>query len=519
MKRKSIEVNKLKIVIAILFSTGWLNAVMAQKWKEEAWERINAHRKSKLELTVLSESGDPIAGADVSIKLKRHDFNFGAVLRSAIYNSSPYKDKYAELYQKYFNCAEFEIGMKPAQRGGYWEDQADQALSFLLDNNLRMRGHTLIWEGYNFFPSQAKAVYDDTNLSNEEKGRQLMDILDDHLYHAIPKWDVKWWDVINEPVVNNYVNNLLPEYNTFVHWFKLADSLRTVFQKDFKLVLNENQVISGNAPWVATRISDFQSIIDDMLSDSAPIEMLGFQGRIQYGMLSPQSQYERLLLFDKYDLPYQATEFEIRSSEHYTYSPEEIKQLTEETMIVYFSHPKVESFWHWTFVDDSNGSLPWALFDYDGTPKPTGEKWIELMEGEFNTNVLLKTPYSGQGQVLGYKGEYDLEVTFENQKIETSLHLLSDTAMIIHTPFVYTQQPLSLDPPGLIEVSVIPLKDEFVVQSINRIKHVTLYNVHGTKVRTFVPSASYSTQGMAYGLYVAIIETSNGIVSKKIVVK
>ena len=433
--------------------------LIAQDWKSEAWSRIDTYRKSELSVTIGSESGDPIDNASVRYHLKRHSFPFGALLRSEVWNTSPYQDIYKQMYLKYFNGAGMEIGLKPKEsNGGYWEGQAEIATPWFDENNFIMRGAHLIWEGPNWLPTEALDVYNSASLTNQEKGDSLLGMLDDHLYHAIPKWNIAYWDVINEPVVNDIVNELLPDYNTFVHWFKLVDSLRTVFNKDFGMVLNENNVISGNANWSRFRISDFQAIIDEMLAQGAPIEMLGFQGRIQNGMLSPETMYDRLLMFDKYDLPYQVTEFEIRDNQNYTYTDQQLRQLTEETMTIYFSHPKVTGFWHWTFLDDRDGNLPWALFNYDGSPKPTGEKWIELMKGKFNTDTLLQTNDLGICQIRGFKGEYDIEITYLDSTFTRTLQLDEDTALQIDIPFdlYYTLSGLE-DSASYVNDQLIPV--------------------------------------------------------------
>jgi GH35 family endo-1,4-beta-xylanase len=434
-QRKAVNC-RICLLFVLLFSLFHVT-LSAQNWYDEAWSRIDTHRKSDLSVNILSESGVPINGASVKIQLKRHAFNFGAAMRSEIIHTSPDSAEYKDIYLKYFNGGGFDLGLKPRQRGGIHEGYAEQVIPWFNQNNIDMRGHAFVWEGESFLRPEEAAVYNDTSLSDEEKADSLLRMLDDHMYHAMPKWDVKWWDVINEPVKNNIVNNLLPDYNTFTHWFKLADSLRSVFNKDFKLVLNENQVISGNATWVEGKLDEFQVIVDEMIADGAPIEMLGFQSRIKYGMISPDTMYNRLLRFDKYNLPIQATEFEVRNSDQYTYTDNEVKQQTEDAMLVYFSHPKVEGFWHWTFVDDASGNFPWALFNYDGTPKPTGEKWIELMEGEFDTDTTLISDASGNCLTRGFKGEYEIEITYDDTTITETLSLNNDTVASIYTPFVF----------------------------------------------------------------------------------
>lgn len=406
----------------------------AQTWHDEAWTRIDTHRKSDLSINLVSESGIPINGAVVKIKLKRHAFNFGSVMRSEFIQTSPYSTIYKENYLKYFNGGGYSLGLKPKQRGGKHETYAEQISPWFNENNIEMRGHAFIWEGESFLRPEGGEVYNNTSLSDEEKGETLLGMLDDHLYHTMPKWDVKWWDVINEPVKNNIVNKLLPDYNTFTHWFKLADSLRTVYNKDFKMVLNENQVISGNSSNVVDKLDEFKSIVAEMLSEDAPIEMLGFQFRIKNGMLSPETLYNRLLEFDQFNLPMQATEFEVRDSDNYTYSIAEVKQQTEDAMLSFFSHPKAEGFWHWTFVDNEDGEYPWALFNYDGTPKATGEKWIELMEGDFDTNVNVISNASGKCFTRGFKGEYEIEINYNDTKYTETLSLIDDKVATIKLP-------------------------------------------------------------------------------------
>ncbi len=86
-------------------------------------------------------------------------------------------------------------------------------------------------------------------------------------------------------------------------------------------------------------------------------------------------------------------------------------------------------------MDDENGAHPRALFNYDGTPKPTGEKWIELMEGKLNTDTTLMTDNLGNCLTRGFKGEYVLEITYGDSTIEKTLTLDQDTDITIATPF------------------------------------------------------------------------------------
>ena len=136
-------------------------------------------------------------------------------------------------------------------------------MDWLIENDIYVRGHALSWEGENFMRPEDKATLNDASLTDEQKGEKLLESLSKHFYHAIPKWDVHCWDVTNEPIVNNEVNNLFPNFDTHAHWFKLADSVRRANNKeDVILYENDYQIISAISSWALPRPAKFRKIID-----------------------------------------------------------------------------------------------------------------------------------------------------------------------------------------------------------------------------------------------------------------
>lgn len=379
-------------------------------WRGLANERIDLYRKSDLTVIVKNNSGTSINGATVEVKLMQHQFKFGAVV-NRYFSDSPYTETYKELFLKYFNASGFANGLKPKSRGGTSEQQADITMPWFLENNIQVRGHALQWEKVSTFRSEMQAVYNDASLNDLEKGNELITQSEIHFNHAMEKWDVVAWDVINETINNKVINELVPQ-NTFTHWFNLANQLRTQYNRpNVKLYLNDYQVISAISSWSLDRPNIFMEILDELIADGAPVEGIGFQSRIKNGYLSPETMYERLVDFEKYNLPYQATEFEIRDSDTYTYSTSEKKQIMNEFLTIYFSHPNVDGIWHWTLIDKPDDSSPWALFKYDGTPYPCGEEWMRTMDEDFNTDVSLITDANGKINLRGFKGTYKVTVT------------------------------------------------------------------------------------------------------------
>lgn len=200
---------------------------------------------------------------------------------------------------KYFNASGFNIALKPKHRFSNSEEiAATQIMPWFLKNNIYVRGHALTWEGYKFMRTEDKAIVDDAALSNEEKGRKLLESLSKHFHHAIPKWDVKCWDVINEPIVNNVANDLFPNMNTHAYWFKLADSIKRANGKEnVVLFANDYQIISAISPWALDATKEgysavgrpalYREMLDEQIDEGAPIEAIGFQSRIKAGLITP----------------------------------------------------------------------------------------------------------------------------------------------------------------------------------------------------------------------------------------
>ena len=176
------------------------------------------------------------------------------------------------------------------------------------------------------------------------------------------------------------------------------------------------------------RPTRYRQVIDQMLAEGAPIEGIGFQGRFKAdGPLAPEIIYERLKDFERYGLPYHITEFEMRESDTYQWTDEETRRVMNETMTIYFSHPNVEGFWHWTF----SGGASWALFKSDGSPNPSGEEWMRSMEEDFHTELTLATNASGECAVRGFMGEYRITVSHGDVVKEFEVTLDDDRVIVL----------------------------------------------------------------------------------------
>ncbi len=396
-----------------------------EQWKREADRRIDRYRKSDLTIKLVDGDGTPVAGVPVRIELERHAFPFGAVATPGFFQG-PNADVLRQYYLKYFSSAGFGMGLKTTQcRKGTcklrmdnrFHKIAERELAWFRQHGISVRGHNLAWEGRTFLHKSQQNILNDPRVGDGEKGRRIFGLMSNHFHHAIPEWDVFCWDVINEPRVNHVVNDLLPNKNTFVEWFKLAGALREKYGRpDLQLYYNENNVLSWTkyGSYEANR-DNYMGHIQDIIDAGAPIDGIGFQYRFK-SYESPEVVYARLCEFDRFNLPYQATEFELIGDKKKAqeqgvsiFSDAERKKMTAELMTVFFSHRLAAGFWHWTFIDGAVGSgrrRPYALFSHDGRPNPEMEQWIKMMEEDFNTDETLKTDQDGTARVRGFKGIY-----------------------------------------------------------------------------------------------------------------
>ena len=249
------------------------------------------------------------------------------------------------------------------------------------------------------------------------------------------KWDVDEWDVMNEPRGNHDIQDIVG-YNVEKEWFELAK--RYVRNKGARLCFNDNRIISdclrprekrkGTPLKMLTKdVIIHRDRIARLLQEGAPMTFVGFQSRF-HARIPPEILYERLCVFDQFNLPIEATEFEIST---------EVKEeknkaaVTEEVMTVYFSHKLVDGIFAWTLFPDRSNDR--EILDSSGRPNLRGKVWLYLMKNHWSTRVAATTGANGETpQFRAFKGKYKITVTTPDGKTKiTEADALSDTTIDI----------------------------------------------------------------------------------------
>jgi endo-1,4-beta-xylanase len=197
--------------------------------------------------------------------------------------------------------------LQPAR--GHWDfDDADRLLAFAEKNNMRMRGHTLVWE-YTF-PAWAQ---DDLDSG---MGAQL---LHDHIYNVVSHYKGRLlsWDVVNEAVApkdgqpyglakNRWLKALGPDY--------IATAFRLAAEADPSALLVYNDyIVEGDDEKRAAILALLRRLKDK----GVPIHAIGVQSHL---WAPTRQNVEKIKLFcrdvTQMGLDYYVTELDVGESDY-----------------------------------------------------------------------------------------------------------------------------------------------------------------------------------------------------------
>lgn len=457
----TLTANQIAELNAVVYPT------LSASWRTDAYSRIEANRKANLDIQVVDMNGDPVEGASVSVRMKSNQFRFGGTFSAKDFNNvnnnlnmstATYKQRLLSM----FNAVGLNNGFKP--RLTSLHQYVPGVLNWAAANDLPVRGHLLIWPG----TGDIAAMDTPGAVSGDDYGQHLSegwnsayangDVLgavetykasartqadkdaleaevDAEILNWVEQWNVYEWDVINETLSNRLLMDILG-YDQMAEWFNIAENNKV--SSDIKLLINEFQIISAMSEeltpgYYTDRRDRFMANIDQIIAEGGQIDRIGFQSRIKQEHRDPQLIYDRLVEWgNTYGKEMVGTEFEVKDIpvtqwKGYVYTDEERAQITEEMMTQYFSHPLVTGFFGWDTITDDVESL----IDYDGQPTLHGLVWYYLHRIRFNTDATLASSLNGQTAVRGYKGAYDITVSYGGQDTVSSLVHTNDQSIVI----------------------------------------------------------------------------------------
>ena len=380
-------------------------------WRAPAEARIDELRKADLTIEAVTSAGVPVPDAAFRVDQERHEFAFGTAVKACRFPgnncaNATFTDRLTNLDGRGhgFNWVVFENDLKwPAWEQSWFEepDGIADAVQWLRARDIEIRGHNLLWPGFDNLPVDVQANASDTGYVLRRIRNHVNAIAE---YPGIGD-ELADWDVINETVTNVTLANGFrgqPGYTTgrelYAEVFALADAAFP----NTALYLNDYVTLSTQSGPGDNSYEAYKRNVGELVDAGAPIDGVGFQGHIGG---RPNGIPSILATFDDfyaaYGLEAKVTEFDLAPS-----VPDELgAQYMTDFLRATFSHESMTGIMFWNWWDTDTWQNPQANFytaDWEETP--AGAAYVDLVFGEWWTNEAAATDAAGAATMRAFKG-------------------------------------------------------------------------------------------------------------------
>lgn len=387
-------------------------------WRAEAAQRIEQFRKADLKVTVSNAKGEPVSGATVKVEMLEHEFKFGSAITANRIAGNRAQDN---IYQQKiidfdgkghgFNEVVFENDLKWDGWEQTWSvshPELVRAVSWLDGRGISIRGHNLVWPGWQFLPTDLKSRSSDLSYLKQRINNRLSEIL---TYPGL-KGVIKEWDVLNEITQNEDLAKAFagsPGYPTgreiYLDIIKKAKEL----DPNLKLYINEYSTIdqgnvAGNPVYERTK-----QYLKEIQNAGIKIDGIGFQSHIGSGLISLYDVKNTLDdFYNTFGARAKITEYDYGN----LLSDSLAASFTADYLTMCFSHPSVDGFLSWGFWNGAHWLSNGPYFRLDWSMRPAGKAVADLLFDQWWTNATSSTNASGEAQIRGFKGKYRVTVSY-----------------------------------------------------------------------------------------------------------
>lgn len=424
---------------------GYEGSAPDAEWRSRADDRIENIRKADMAINVVDAVGTPIPNATVSIRMKEHEFGFGsAFVTCRMPGNSCFNPTYVnKMFDLDGNGNGFNVGVtENAMKWDGWEEewigtpaQTVDAVSYMHEQGIDIRGHTLIWPGYDNMPED---IFENRNDAEYVRNR-VYDRISEMVEHPVLGDMVTEWDVLNEITQNRDLEQVFSDeedYDTGREFYVDIIKILKARNSETSVWINDYVLFSGGGSSTSV-VNRYKTYLDELLAADVPWDGIGFQGHIG---AQPTSliKIENTLdeFYDRYGKRAKITEYDISPN-----ASEDVQAAyMADFLTMIFSHPSMDAFIMWGFWDGNHWKDNSPMFDFNWNLKPSGQAFIDKVFGEWWTEEASQTTSSGTATFRGFKGTYDVTITAPSgETIDTTLILGNDlTATLMTTGLVAT---------------------------------------------------------------------------------
>ncbi|MGQ1890744.1 endo-1,4-beta-xylanase [Thermophagus sp. OGC60D27] len=234
----------------------------------------------------------------------RNDLDLGFAVHTSFFNMSA-DDPYIELLKKNANTLVAENIMKPVyiqpEQGVFHFEMADQLVDFAQANNMKVRGHCLVWH------QQIPYWMNDTTFTREE----LLKIMEKHITTVVSRYKgkVKEWDVVNEAIDINEPDNFRRSV-----WYKVIgpEFIDSAFvyahRADPEAILYYNDY---DAEGMGEKSNAVYEMAQNLLKRNIPIHAIGLQSHFTINQIDLDAIEQNLNRIGELGLLANITELDI----------------------------------------------------------------------------------------------------------------------------------------------------------------------------------------------------------------
>jgi GH35 family endo-1,4-beta-xylanase len=395
-------------------------------WRLAAERNIEKMRKADLRIKVTG-NGVPVDNADVTIDETVSAFHWGSAIDGCIIGGQCTTDDVPARYKgnilSNFNTVVLEYDLQWPDWENCCREYALDGIAFAKAHHLPVRGHALIWPGFDNMPP------DTATLSP----RALAARIDDHFYEEEGqlKDEIYEWNVVNEPYSQKEVQGLIPGVanvtpsngvlgnQAIAYWYELAaniDPQPRRFVNDYNLFESKDPVAEAYD----------LALVQYIQAHGGDVQGLGFESHFFQNGPDFIGMQATLADFDPYIGNYGVTEFDFTNLD-----PALQADMTRDYMTFVFGQPKFDEFLMWGFWDGAHWLNSAPIYNLDWSLKPSGEVWQTLTQKSWQTHTSGKTDGQGVYSLRAYKGTYKITAKVHGKSCTVPFVLRGDSSTTI----------------------------------------------------------------------------------------
>ncbi len=409
--------NKKKLIIQVTLLFLACTMAYTQNWYDEAEERIDTIRKGDFSFKVIDSESNPIHDS-VTIKLKKHEFQWGNILTHPAYDQNDF-DWYQAIMLKYFNAGNierFKWNYMEPEPGNVNYSEIDTIVGWAKKAGWYTRGHCLIWGGPNSWQLPSWIVADTMS------GEKMYDACETRIRRDVAEYAgvINEYDVINELFHETWLAERTGDsinWNAF-KWSGESDPAAKLFVNEFNIIV-----------WPV--IDEYMAAIRELLDNGAPLDGIGVQGHMENN-INWQQIKTSLDSLAKFNLPITVTEFDMKIDE-YGISEQDQADDYATIMRTMFSYPLVEGFYFFGVYDKYAWREGSGIFNENKLPKIAADTVYHLIHEKWTTSITDTTDTDGICEFNGFYGDY--EVTVKS----------GDSTVIFSVPFTKANEGIEIE--------------------------------------------------------------------------